>query len=423
MKNEKIYGLIGRTLSHSDSVPIHAGFGRSDYRLFEVEPDGIEAFLNTPGLAGLNVTIPYKRAVIPYLTELTPEARRVGGVNTILFLPDGRRVGCNTDVAGFTYMVRRLGADVRGEKALVFGSGGAGMAAKVALEDMGARVTVISRAGADNYQNLSRHADAAILVNATPVGMYPHPDGAAADPGAFPRAKAAFDMVYNPLRTDFLRLAERANIPCAGGLGMLAAQARRAEELFSGLSIPESETERVLLSLTREKLSVALAGMPGSGKSAIGAALGALTGRPVWDTDAMIERDAGRSAGEIILAEGLPAFRERERRAVREASLLRGAIIVTGGGAVLREENRIDLRRNARVYRIRRDIASLPRSGRPLSQTADLAEMAKEREEFYRAASDAEIQNDGTVESAARGIWAEFLAFTAVSDGGRNAIS
>ena len=414
MKDEKIYGLIGRTLAHSDSVPIHAGFGRPDYRLFEMEPDEIGRFFNTPGLAALNVTIPYKRAVIPYLTNLSPEARRVGGVNTVLFTPDGQRVGYNTDVAGFAYMVRRLGVDVCGEKALVFGSGGAGMAAKIALEDMGARaVVVVSRTGADNYQNLSRHADAGILVNATPVGMYPNPDGAIVDPGAFPRAKAAFDMVYNPLYTDFLRLAERAGIPAAGGLGMLVAQARRAEELFSASKIPEEENERVLLRLLREKTSVALVGMPGSGKSAIGAALGALMGRTVADTDAMIERDAGRSAEEIIRAEGLSAFRERERRVVRAASLLRGAVIVTGGGAVLREENRIDLRRNARVYRVTRDIARLSRAGRPLSEHADLFEMVREREEFYRAASDVEIPNDETVEAAAQRIRAEFLAHTA----------
>lgn len=414
MKTEKIYGLIGRKLSHSDSAPIHDAFGRADYRLLEIEPDEIGAFLNTPGLAALNVTIPYKRAVIPYLTDLSPEAARVGGVNTIVFSPDGRRTGYNTDVSGFAYTVRRLGADVSGEKALVFGSGGAGAAAKVALKDLGAReVVVVSRKGSDNYGNLSRHADAGILVNATPVGMYPNPDGAIVDPGAFPCAKAAFDLVYNPLRTDFLRLAERAGIPAAGGLSMLVAQARRAEELFSGDSIPESENERVLLRLTREKTSVALIGMPGSGKSAIGAALGALTGRPVADTDDMIERDAGKSAAEIIRSEGLPAFRERERKAVREASLLRGAIIVTGGGAVLREDNRVDLRRNARVYRIIRDLNALPREGRPLSENADLFEMARSREEFYRAAGDVEILNDETVEAAAIKIRDEFLSYTA----------
>lgn len=411
------FGLIGRKLGHSDSVPIHQKFGLSDYRLFELEPEKIPAFLERKDLRGINVTIPYKRAVMPYLDEISPFARAVGGVNTIVFQKDGHRIGYNTDVAGFLYMARRLGADVRGAKALVFGSGGGGAAARYALLSLGARtVEIISRGGENNYENLNRHEDAEILVNATPVGMFPNPDGAVVDPARFPRAKVAMDLIYNPCRTDFLLRASEAGLACTNGLSMLVSQAKAAERLFFGETDAEEadgndpEIERVIREMAIQTASVALIGMPGAGKSAIGKALGEITGREVLETDEMVRKFAGKSAERIIREEGESAFREWEARAIKEATLTRGAIIVTGGGAVLREENRKALRRAARVYRIQREISLLSRDGRPLSEGANLEKLALAREPFYASAADAQIVNQSTVYSAANEIWRDFCA-------------
>ena len=411
------FGLIGRKLGHSDSVPIHRKFGLTNYALFELEPEEIPAFLNRKDLRGLNVTIPYKRAVIPYLDKISPFARAVGCVNTVVFEPDGRKIGYNTDVAGFIYMLRRLGADALGAKALVFGSGGGGAAAKQALLTLGAgNVEIISRSGENNYQNLNRHGDAELLVNATPVGMFPNTEGAVVDPSAFPRAKAAVDLIYNPCRTDFLLRAAEAGLACANGLSMLVAQAKAAERLFLGetgveeADINDPQIGKVVREMARETTSLALVGMPGAGKSAIGRKLGEITGREVLETDEMVERSAGKSAARIIREDGERAFREWEARAVREASFHRGAVIVTGGGAVLREENRKNLRRAARVYRIQRDLSLLPREGRPLSEGANLSQMASEREPFYAAAMDAQVFNQTAIETAADAIWRDFCA-------------
>ncbi|MBQ1256104.1 MAG: shikimate dehydrogenase, partial [Clostridia bacterium] len=225
---EKImpYGLIGRKLGHSDSKIIHEKFGLTEYALHEIEPDEIESFLNTPGLKGINVTIPYKRDVIPFLDALSDEARAVGSVNTIVFTDDGRKIGHNTDVYGFMYMTKRAGIDVRNKKVLIFGSGGASAAAKRAMENMGAReILIISRSGENNYENLSLHEDAQILINATPVGMYPNPEGTIIEPSRFKNAEGALDMVYNPSVTEFLRKARECSIPSSNGLPMLVAQA------------------------------------------------------------------------------------------------------------------------------------------------------------------------------------------------------
>ena len=412
---EKImpYGLIGRKLGHSDSKIIHEKFGLTEYALHEIEPDEIESFLNTPGLKGLNVTIPYKRDVIPFLDALSDEARAVGSVNTIVFTDDGRKIGHNTDVYGFMYMTKRAGIDVRNKKVLIFGSGGASAAAKRAMENMGAReILIISRSGKNNYENLSLHEDAQILINATPVGMYPNPEGTIIEPSRFKNAEGALDMVYNPSVTEFLRKARECSIPSSNGLPMLVAQAKLAEEYFLNRNIPDAETERVLSQVARNRISIALIGMPGCGKTSIGKALGEITGFPVYDADAEIEREEGMSIPEIMQQKGISYFRDLESKIIDRLSLLRGAVIVTGGGAVLREENRIFLKRNARVYRIQRDISLLPTEGRPLSMTNDLRKMAEEREPFYKAAMDKEIMNDSTVKQAAEAIRRDFYENT-----------
>lgn len=407
-----VIGLIGRKLGHSDSAIIHDRFGIKDYGMFELEPDEIGAFLERSDLRGLNVTIPYKRDVIPFMDELSDEARAVGSVNTIVFR-DGKKIGHNTDVFGVMYMARRTGIDCKGKKVVIFGSGGASAAVIRAAEKMGAReIVIVSRTGKNNYENLHLHKDADILVNATPVGMYPNPEGAIVDPAYFENASGCMDLVYNPANTDFLRLAKKAGIPCVNGLSMLVAQAKAAEEWFLEKEINEGEIERVLGEVARARTSIALVGMPGAGKSAIGSRLSEISGLPVYDADHEVEKEAGMTIPMIMEKEGVPAFRDREAAVIRRLSLLRGAIIITGGGAVLREDNRVNLKRNSRVYQIVRDLKLLPTEGRPLSKGADLNKMAAERAPFYEMARDAIISNDSTIDNAANAVWRDFCENT-----------
>ena len=240
--------------------------------------------------------------------------------------------------------------------------------------------------------------------------MYPNPEGFVAHPARFEKAKGCMDLVYNPRLTDFLRLSKEAGKIAVNGLAMLVAQAKQAEEWFLDTEIPDSEIDRVLSEVARARTSIALVGMPGAGKSAVGNMLGKITGLPVYDADAEIEKEAGMTIPEIMEKEGVPAFRERETGVIKRLSLLRGAIIVTGGGAVLREDNRLNLRRNARVYQIARDVSLLPKEGRPLS--TNLVQMEKDRAPYYALARDVLISNDTTIENAADAVWRDFCENT-----------
>ena len=311
--DERIYGLLGRKLGHSWSVPIHAALGNGAYRLLELEPDGLAPFLHRKDIGGLNVTIPYKRDVMPLCDEIDPAAEAIGSVNTIVRCADGKLVGYNTDIDGFLYMACRAGISLSGKKVVILGSGGASLTAQTAARQGGAaEVVVVSRFGPDNYDNLSRHADAEILVNATPVGMYPGNGQSPVDLSVFPVCQGVLDVIYNPRRTALLLQAEARSIPCSDGLPMLVAQAVAAEERFFNRSIPAGENERILVQLRREMTNLILIGMPGSGKTTVGEALSRLTGREAVDLDQMIETTAGCSIPEIFQREGESGFRARE---------------------------------------------------------------------------------------------------------------
>ena len=407
--DERVYGLVGRRLGHSWSVPIHAALGCEGYRLIELEPDALASFLARPDIGGLNVTIPYKRDVMPLCDAIDPAAEAIGSVNTIVRGADGKLTGYNTDIDGFLYMARRAGISLAGRKVVILGSGGASLTARAAARREGAReIIVISRSGPDNYENLSRHADAEILVNTTPVGMYPGNGAAPVDLNAFPHLTGVLDVIYNPRRTALLLQGSARGIPCSDGLPMLVAQAKRAEELFTGRPIPDSENERILSQLRREMTSIVLIGMPGSGKTTVGEALARLTGREAIDLDARIEEAAGCSIPEIFAAEGESGFRAREAAAAAEAGKRTGVILLTGGGIVKTAANYAALHQNGRIYQLVRDLTLLPTEGRPLSQGADLAAMWQERAPLYQRFRDAEIDNSGTVDDTAAAIWREF---------------
>lgn len=406
---KKIYGLIGGTLKHSYSVLLHRELGNGAYRLFELAPAELAGFLGRSDLGGVNVTIPYKETVLQFCDTLSPEATETGSVNTILRRADGSLAGFNTDIYGLEQAARRAGISFEGRKVVIFGSGGASLTAQYVARRGGARkVAVISRSGPDSYENLSRHHDAGVLINATPLGMYPHNGTAAANAAPFRECTALLDLVYNPRRTALLMQAEALGIPCSDGLPMLVAQAKAAAELFFGEAIDDREIERIISKLRRETTNIVLIGMPGSGKSAVGLSLGEITGREVIDIDAAIVREKGCSIAEIFAASGEGEFRRLERRLTAAAGKERGKIIATGGGVVIDEQNYPSLRQNGRIYHLRRDPALLAREGRPLSERADLEALYRERRPLYRRFRDAVIDNSGTLEECAAAVWRDF---------------
>lgn len=397
-------GLLGRTLGHSYSPQIHRELSSYDYRLYEKEPEELEAFLRSGAFDGLNVTIPYKKAVMPLLDEISPEAAEIGSVNTIV-RKDGKLLGFNTDAFGFSWMVQNSGVSVAGKKTLVFGSGGASLTAQHVLKSLGAReILVVSRSGGIRYENLGQHLDASILVNATPLGMYPKNGESPCDLSRFSKLNGVFDVVYNPARTALLLQAEQLNIPHAGGLSMLVAQAKRACELFTGQALSDAEIPRIEKKLTVQMQNIVLIGMPGCGKSTVGRALAKKLSRPFFDADAELEARAGCSIPEIFRTQGEGAFRTLETEVLCELGKKSGAVIATGGGCVTREENYPALHQNSVIVCLSRPLELLPTKGRPLSQANSLEALHAARAPLYARFADFTISNTASPSACAAAI-------------------
>ena len=391
------YGLIGAKLGHSYSPFIHARLGDYDYRLYERTEAEFAALLASRDFKGLNVTIPYKVTAFNACDALSDTAREIGCVNTLVVRPDGSLYGHNTDISGFIAMAGRAGVRLEGRKCVILGSGGTSLTARAACRRLGAReVVVVSRRGPVDYAALYRdHADAEVLINTTPVGMYPDTGVSAADLSRLPRVIGVLDVIYNPARTALILDAEARGLPCAGGLYMLVGQAKAAAELFTGRTIPDGETDRIHALLREDILNLVLIGMPGSGKSSIGQALAARMGRDFVDCDAEIVRRAGMTIPEIFARQGEPVFRDLESRVIAEVCRGKSRVIATGGGAVLREDNVRAMRQNGVVVMVERALDALPTEGRPLSSNPQaLREMWRVREPRYRAAADACIDNN-----------------------------
>ena len=402
-------GLLGRKLGHSYSPQIHALLGAYSYRLMELEPEAVGPFLKAGAFTGLNVTIPYKKTVIPYLDALSPEAKRLGAVNTIL-RREGRLIGHNTDYFGFRYLVEKSGLQVAGKKALVLGSGGASNTASAVLEELGARVVVISRTGENNYQNLSRHADAAVIVNATPVGMYPNTGIRPLDLGQFAELEGVLDAIYNPARTQILLDAERRGLTAVNGLWMLVAQAKESAQWFTGKPISDDVIAPIHRALRQQMENILLVGMPGCGKTTVGQQLAQELGKKFVDADQALEETTGRKITDILPSQGEAAFRALETQTLADLGKQSGLVIATGGGCVTREENYNLLHQNGTVFWLTRELNKLPTQGRPLSR--DLGQMYARREPMYRRFADAAVSNDGSVEQTVREIrriWEENL--------------
>ena len=398
-------GLLGKTLGHSYSPQIHAQLGDYSYELFEKQPEELENFLRHGEFDALNVTIPYKKAVLPYCAVLSDAVKAIGSANTLVRQPDGTLFADNTDAFGFSCIADECGVDIAGKKALVFGSGGASVTAQYVLRARGAReVLVISRSGEHNYENLEKNTDAEILVNTTPLGMYPNNGASPVDLTRFPRCEAVLDVVYNPARTALLLQAEALGIPHAGGLLMLVAQAKRASELFTGSAIADTRIGEIYRTLAVQMQNIVLVGMPGCGKSSIGTLLAEKLDRPFLDADAEIEKAAGMPIPDFFKLYGEAAFRDLESRVLAELGKRSGAVIATGGGAVLREENYAALHQNSTIVWLTRDLARLPINGRPVSQTTSLDALFAARKTRYERFADHIIDNNGAPDETVRAI-------------------
>lgn len=394
------YGLLGEKLSHSFSPQIHKTLGNPDYALIELSPDAVVDFFAKREFTAINVTIPYKKDALAACDVISPRASAIGSVNTVVKSADGKLFGYNTDAYGFEYMLKKGGIAPLGEKCLVLGSGGSSVMAQYVLRELGAReVIVISRTGEHNYVNLHLHADAGVIVNTTPVGMYPKNGRSPIDLALFPRLKGVADLIYNPARTKLLLDAERMGIPHIGGLSMLVAQAKLAHLLFFGkidtdeadAVCPDEDIDTITYAIRRETMNILLIGMPSCGKSTIGRILAKKTGRPLVDTDALIEERAGKSIPEIFAEDGEEAFRLLETAVAADVCKGSGQIIATGGGIVTRERNHDLIRQNSYVIFINRRIEELSTHGRPLSQQNRLSDLLDARLPLYRKLCDKEI--------------------------------
>lgn len=398
-------GLLGEKLGHSYSPQIHSMLADYEYKLFEKSPEELEDFLKSGEFDGLNVTIPYKKSVMPYCAEPSPTAAQIGSVNTIVRRSDGSLYGDNTDAFGFENLIVHNGIEVKGKKALVLGTGGASVTAQAVLKNLGAsEVVVISRRGEDNYENIAKHADAEIIANTTPVGMYPNNGKAAVDLTQFPKLSGVLDVVYNPARTALLLQAERLGIPCAGGLYMLVSQAKRSCELFTGKSIPDSEIDRIERVLLHQMQNIVIIGMPGSGKTAVSTMLAEKLGRKIFDTDTIVAEKAGVTIPEIFAAQGEAGFRRLETEATAEVGKLSGNIISTGGGVVTVAENYELLHQNGVIVWIERDTNKLARDGRPISLSSDLNELYAARLPLYDRFADIKADNNGDINDTVNAI-------------------
>lgn len=405
------YGLIGQKLQHSFSRDIHEKIGKYPYVHIELEPEEVGSFLEARDFDGLNVTIPYKQKVIPYLDELSGLAREIGVVNTIINR-DGKLYGYNTDAGGMKYLINKMGMEPAGKKVLVAGSGGTSKTAERVAEDLGAseiiRVSRSGRDGAVTYEEAYRdHTDAGIIINTTPVGMYPETDGCPFDIERFEKVDGVLDAVYNPLMTTFIRSAADRGIPAVNGLYMLVAQAVLAAELFTGESIDRSEIERIYGELILEKRSIVLTGMPCSGKTTLGKILSERLGRELVETDDKVIEMAGMPITEIFAKYGETHFRDLESKAIFDAASTGGKVISTGGGAVLRKENVDALRMNGTVVFLDRPLEDLlPSDDRPLANDAEkIRKLYETRYPIYTAAADVIVKVEGTEEHTADVIW------------------
>ena len=409
------YGCIGEHLTHSFSKEIHALLQDYLYELKEIPMGALDDFMTQRDFKAINVTIPYKQDVIPYLKGMEETAATIGAVNTIVNR-EGQLYGYNTDFGGMENLLKRTGVDLKGKKVLILGTGGTSKTAMAVAQHMGAasvwKVSRSQKPDALTYEDvLQNHLDAQVLINTTPRGMFSREGGMPIDPTLFPDLCGAVDAVYNPLRTEFILKARSMGVPAAGGLYMLVSQAVLASQIFLDTTYSDSVTEEVYRKIKTGKENIVLTGMPGSGKTTVGKRLAEELDRPYLDTDALIEEKVGATPAQIIATRGEAAFRDIETEVIREISTRTGSVIATGGGAILRKENIALLRMNGRIFFLDRPVEQLiPTEDRPLSSTKeDMMKRYNERYPVYVATADVIVENNDTPDVATRRVKKEFL--------------
>ena len=411
-------GLIGEHLGHSYSQRIHETLGGYPYELIEVALQDLDAWMKNKDFAALNVTIPYKKAVIPYLEELDERARRIGAVNTIVN-DHGRLIGKNTDYYGCRFMLEQAGMEIQGRKVILLGNGGAAQAVQAVLEDLGAAAIVKVKRNPSpetlTYEEAYRdHSGAQVIVNTSPVGMFPAQEGIPVELDRFPQLESVADVIYNPHRTRLIVEAQKRGCRTATGLSMLTAQAAEAIEAFIGKPVAPKSILRMTAELAREKMNLVLIGMPGCGKSTIARKLAEISGRPAVDIDQRIVERIGMPIRDFFAQQGEARFRQIEAEILAEVTLQTGQIIATGGGIVKDWENVRRLRQSGKVYFLDRSLDQLETDpSRPLSSSREaLRQLYDQRIDLYRAACDQQIENNGSADETARRLWQDWLMET-----------
>lgn len=408
------YGLIGEHLTHSYSCEIHAQIADYEYELHELKPSELGEFLTKREFNAINVTIPYKQDVIPYLDEISETAKRIGAVNTIVNR-GGRLYGDNTDLPGMLALAKHIGIDMKGRKVLILGTGGASKTGHALAEYMGAEsVYYVSRSGKNGSvtyeQAVTEHSDAQVIINATPVGMFPKQDGRPIDISAFPKLEGVLDAIYNPLRTNLVLDAQEKGIPAEGGLYMLSAQAVHAAAVFQDIPLDESLVDKAFKSVKNDKQNIVLIGMPSSGKTTVGKILSEKCGKELADTDEYIVKKIGMPISDFFARFGEAEFRKIEKETVAELAATGGKVIATGGGAVLDPENVRSLKQNGVLVFLDRKVENLiATDDRPLaSRRSALEKLYAERYDIYCAAAEVHIDANTTPEAEADAILKEF---------------
>ena len=407
------FGLIGKTLKHSYSGKIHAMLGEYSYSLVEIMENDLEKFVLGKEYKGYNVTIPYKEAIIPYLDELDKSAQEIGAVNTVVN-KNGKLIGYNTDIYGMDYAMQRAGIVLKNKVVLVLGSGGTSKTATALAKEQGAKkVLILSRNGDINYQNYTDNKDVQVIINTTPIGMYPNNYDCKIDLDSFPLLEGVFDAVYNPNLTYLTCLAKKKGIKYSNGLPMLVAQAKGAMQLFLEREVSNQVVEKVLSVLEKQTLNVVLVGMSGVGNSTIAKVLAKSLGRDLVDTDQLIVQKAGKDIPTIFNEFGEEYFRKVEGEVVKEVGALSGKVIATGGGVVVKQENYFPLKQNGVIFFINRDLSLASRKGRPLATSLDaVKQLFEKRKPMYQAFADCTISNDKQIEDTVKEILLSYENFS-----------
>ncbi len=405
------YCLIGEKLKHSYSKIIHESFNLS-YDLVELNRSELDGFLSSCSYSGFNVTIPYKKDVLPYMHELDGVAKSAGAVNTVVN-KNGKLYGYNTDVDGMNYMIKSKGVSLKDKNVLILGSGGtSNTAVTLARREKAKSITVVSRTGETNYKNCYGLIDTEVIINATPVGMFPNVFSKPIELKPYKKLIGVFDCIYNPYNTELLMEAKELKIPCSDGLSMLVEQALLAKDIWLGETHGSEQTEKVIKKIRKLTSNIILCGMPSAGKTSVGKALAGKLGLSFYDSDEEVFKLTQKTPAEIITESGEEEFRNIESEVIKALSIKSGAVISLGGGGVLRGENVKNLKRNGVIVYVKRDLDLLVSDNRPLTQKEGVKALYEKRKSVYESASNIIVENNGELVEAVEKVIKEYENFS-----------